>query len=171
MKAAPWGGTIMQQFLRRYAILYCAVFSMSSPVLVHAAAVYKWVDAEGVTWFSEEPPATELASIEVSRVAIDDYTPKVTGDLQSVLDVANSIEASRLERERARGEKERLMLKRRQLQQQSANAEQQYNTSYGVWYAPPYYRPPARPHPPYARPPVHTPRPGGTPPGRVTLGR
>ena len=164
----------MQQFVRLCAISCLVVCGMLSSGQVYAAAVYKWVDAEGVTWFSEEPPVTELASVEVTRVAIDDYTPEVASDLQSVIDVANSIEASRLERERARREKQRLMLKQRQLQQQSAYTGQPYNNSYSVWYAPPYY--PVRPRPPHARPPgarppAPTPYPGGTPPGRVTLGR
>lgn len=153
------------------AFFYLAVFSVLSSGLVHAAAVYKWVDAEGVTWYSEKPPVTELASLEVTRIAIDTRSPEVAGNLQSVLDVADSIEASRLQRERARREKERLVLKQRQLQQQSAFAAQPYNNTYGVWYAP-YYRHSVNPYPPYyGRPPAPMPRPRGTPPGRVTLGR
>lgn len=178
----------MQRFARLSVISCLAVSGMLSSGLTQAAAVYTWVDDEGVTWFSEKPPASESAGNEVSRVPVDDFSSlenRPEGDLQSVLDVAASIEASRLKRERARRENERLILERRQLQQQSDYAEQPYNERYNVWYAPPYYRP-GKPRPPYARPPGYrppggwppgsrppepAPYPGGTPPGRVTFGR
>ena len=178
----------MQRFVRLSVLPCLAVSGMLLSGPVQAAAVYKWVDEEGVTWFSEKPPAGESAGNEVSRVPVEDFSSREIrpeGDLQSVLDVAASIEASRLERERTRRENERLMLERRQLQQQSDYTQQPYSERYNVWYAPPYYRP-GKPRPPYARPPGYrppggrppghrppepAPLPGGTPPGRVTFGR
>jgi hypothetical protein len=144
--------------------------------------VYKWVSPAGVTHYAEQPPEFELASLEIMDVVAAEAVSPAVADYQSVLDVANSIEASRLERERVRLEREKLLLQERQLQQSQQLAEERYYGGYSGGYYLPYrrYRHPVKPSPhKYGRNPVPTPHGkggrssyrGGTPPARVYLNR
>jgi len=144
--------------------------------------VYKWAGPDGVTHYAEAPPEAGLASFEILDVVIAEPAPPVVADYQSVLDVANSIESSRLERERVRLEREKLRLQERQLQQSQLLAQQQYYGNYsGAYYVPNRrYRYPLKPYPhQYGRHPMPTPHGnggksssrGGGAPGRVYLNR
>jgi len=162
--------------MKRSRTLLAAICS-APLVLVSTTAigveVYKWAGPDGVTHYAEAPPESALTSLEILNVAATGPASPTVADYQSVLDVANSIETSRLARERVRLEREKLLLQeRRQL------AQQPYNESYAgtnVYYLP------------YSRYPLHhKPRPhhygtphnndggqphGGGTPGRVTLSR
>jgi len=96
--------------------------------------VYKWAGPDGVTHYAEAPPESNLASLEVLDVDTAEPALPAVADYQSVLDVANSIEASRLKRERARLERDKLLLQKRQ-----QLAQKQYYESYAgsnVYYLP-----------------------------------
>jgi len=111
----------------------------------HAADIYKWVGDDGVTHFSEVPPESGMASLEVLEVVPKEAAPADSKSYQSVLDVAKSIEDSRLERERLRLERDRLMLQKKQARQ--ARDDIDYD-DHRVYY-PVYNRYPYRP---YVRP-------------------
>lgn len=145
---------------------------------VSAVEIYKWAGPGGVTHYAESPPDSDLASLEVLNVVVVESSSPAIADYQSVLDVASSIEASRLKRERARLEREKLVLQARQ----QRLAQQQYydNTSGANVYYLPYsrgrhhYKP--DPHN-YGRHPVPAPHNNGgqshngSAPGRVNLSR
>jgi hypothetical protein len=160
-------------------------FSLSAIVCGTASGVevYKWTESDGVIHYAEAPPESGLASLEILDVVVAKPASPAVADYQSVLDVASSIEASRLERERVRLEREKLLLQKRQLKQSQLLAEQYYDNraGAGVYYMP-YYRSryPLKPYPHhnYGRHPVPTPYSnGGQPytgrsaPGRVYLNR
>jgi len=141
--------------------------------------IYKWTGSDGVIQYAESPPESDLAGLEILDVVVAEPASPAVADYQSVLDVASSIEASRLERERVRLEREKLALKERQ----QRLAQQQYDESYAgrnVYYLP-YSR--YRHHrKPYSHPyGGHSPTPyshgnggqshGGGASGRVTLSR
>lgn len=131
--------------------------------------VYKWTGDDGVTHYAEAPPEAGFSSLEILDVTAPGPVPPATTLYQPVLDVANSIEASRLERERARLERKKILLQERELQQSQLAAQQSYSRNYPVdtLYYPPRYRYPPRPYPPgYWRYPVPTPHHGGGQPGR-----
>lgn len=110
--------------------------------------VYRWVGADGATHFSETRPDIDPAGVKILEVVPEArrLSPS-SADYQSVLDVAKAIESSRLERERLRLEKKKLLLQNRQLRQW-AMIPQEYEDDYrGVrMYYSPYYRYPPR-HP------------------------
>lgn len=138
--------------------------------------VYKWVGFDGVTHYAETPPESDLAGLEVLDVVVAEPDSPVVADYRAVLAVANSIQAGRLERERVRLEKEKLLLQERQLQQY----DQSY-TGTSVFYPrfrrhryplKPYPHQLGRNHPrnPHGNGDFPSSR-GGTPPGRVNLKR
>jgi DNA-binding GntR family transcriptional regulator len=111
-----------------------------------AEQIYRWIGLDGATHFSETRPDVDPAGVEILEVVRGDRLSPPSRDYQSVLDVAKAIESSRLERERLRLEKKKLLLQNRQLQQ-SAMIPQAYDEDYrGVrLYYSPYYRYPAKP--------------------------
>jgi len=114
----------------------------------HAAEIYKWSGADGVTHYAAAPPEADLAGLEVLEVAA---APAVApaANYQALLDVAGSIEASRLARERVRLEREQLRLQERRLAAQQAYREDQ-DAGEGVYYLPYYrYHRPYKPHGPH----------------------
>jgi hypothetical protein len=71
--------------------------------------VYKWIDRNGVTHFSGTPPPAEFAGVEVIELSdLPPASPRAAADYQAMLDVAASIEQSRLQRQRLRLEQQRL---------------------------------------------------------------
>ncbi len=121
-----------------------------------AGEIYKWVTPDGVTHFSETPPAAAVASLEVVELDVAPPGQPAPGGYQSVLDVARSIEASRLERERLQLEKRKLRLER---ESQPRTPETAYGAPPVRIYYPPYRR--------YAPPPHYRdrfPKPRGWPP-------
>jgi len=106
--------------------------------------VYKWVAADGATHYSDAPPATDLASVEILEMAVATPARPAARNYQSVLDVANSIEASRLERERLRLEKKQLRLQEAQARQ-SIPARNDVDRVVGYYYLPGFHH--GRKHP------------------------
>ncbi len=128
--------------------------------------IYKWIESNGVTHYAETPPEASLSSLEILNVTAPGPALPAAVNYQSALDVANSIEASRLERERVRLEREKLLLQKRQLQQSQLAAQQKYYRDGAAYYLP-RYRYPYRPYPPRHRPhPAPTPHGDGGRPGR-----
>jgi hypothetical protein len=77
------------------------MFSMGA----NALEVYKWVDAQGVTHYSDSPPpeSVDMASAETLEVLSDYEAPAESKDnYRAILAVANDLERSRLARERIR---------------------------------------------------------------------
>ena len=110
--------------------------------------IYRWIGLDGATHFSETRPDVDPAGVEILDVVRGDRLSPPSRDYQSVLDVAKAIESSRLERERLRLEKKKLLLQNRQLQQ-SAMIPQEYEDDYRgarMYYSPYYRYPPRHPH-------------------------
>jgi hypothetical protein len=76
--------------------------ALASTLTVYAAGpVYQWIDAQGVTHFSEVLPAT--AGPEVSRIEFAPLPPPAAGDdYYSVINQAMRMEQRRLEAEAAK---------------------------------------------------------------------
>ena len=142
----------------RHAFLTILSISLLSPPAV-GEEIYKWVDEHGATHYGETLPRGDVASVEILEVM-----PAATAaqaapwDYRSTLDIANRMQADRLERERLRLEREKL-----RQQQREAEFEQQRldDTSPPEAYAVPYYGYPRRPYP---RPPYYGKYPGYPPP-------
>ena len=131
----------------RPLIIIVATAAMLFTVAASGDQIYRWAGADGATHFSETPPDVDLASVEILELVPGDRLPPPSRDYQSVLDVAKDIESSRLERERLRLEKKKLLLQSRQLHQ-SVMIPQEYDDDYGgvrLYYSP-YYRYPRKPH-------------------------
>jgi hypothetical protein len=136
---------------------------LALPSLEAATTVYKWVDAEGSTHYSEAPPVAAFSSVEIMELVPVASPGSERPDYRSTLEIANSMQADRLARERLR-------LEQLQLQQAIAAeqkrqyASQQEVTSGGPYYGYPYF--PYAPLPPYPgpRPPYLPPGGGHFPP-------
>jgi hypothetical protein len=156
------------------AVINVLVFGMPAT----AGEVYKWVDADGITHFGESPPASAAGEVEVIEMAVIEPVTQPTRDYQSTLDVAKSIEESRLERERLRLEQRKLDADSRR--RQPGAYSEQGTTRY---YYPPYYGHPRKYPPHHYRRPLseeryrhpaygYGPRHGGAPPtARANMGR
>lgn len=145
-----------------------------------ADPIYKWEGPDGVTHYSETPPAA-AADVNLEVLELSPRPPSQPGDTsdyRSALDVADSLQAARLERERLRLKRQRSLAQAREARQE---ARQQLEAPrYAVpWFFPPHrlLPPPGRgghapPHPDQPR--VH--RPPDTAPepplrGRVIVDR
>ena len=161
------GSAMYERLPLRYVVLTAISF-----LLVHtpttAREIYRWVDEGGATHYGEVVPEGDVASLEVLEVTVMEVPPEAAlRDYRATLDLANRMQADRLERERLRLEREKLRLQQRQVELDDWNSEDvPPSTSYYV----PYYRYPRRPYP---RPPYYGkypgyPRPphGQHPPGR-----
>ncbi len=91
--------------------LRCAAISLALLISTTGRAesieIYKWVSPDGVTHFSETRPAGVAGRIDTLKIAAPEPTTTRPDRYQSLLEVADSIEASRLERERLRLEQRR----------------------------------------------------------------
>jgi Domain of unknown function (DUF4124) len=129
-----------------------------------AGEIYKWVTPDGVTHFSESAPEAALASVEVIELEVAEPVQTAPRDYRSMLEVAESIEASRLARERLRLERRQW---EREQRSQDASTGEDYHAPTAWIYFPPYrgyQRPPGDRHlhnKPRLRPgPVPGPFPG-----------
>ena len=93
-------------------LLSCLPF----PQGINAAELFKWLDADGVTHYSDEPPpksVSEFKSLEFRESSVSgpraSSGASAEADYFSVINQAKRMEASRLERERLRLEKEKLV--------------------------------------------------------------
>ena len=110
------------------------------------AEIYKWVGPDGVTHYSEAAPGTQSRPVETLEFADVAPPPGAAADYQAVLEVANDLEAGRLERERLRLERQKL---RQEQAQAAARDRRQDADSTGYYPAYPYYYPHVRkPGPP-----------------------
>lgn len=165
-----------------HKVLYswAAVFSWL-PVALAAAPIYKWAGPDGVTHYSETPPAAPTGvNYEVLELSPSQSSTqrRDTADYRSVLEVADSLQAARLERERLRLERQRALAEVREARQ-----ETQQQRDEPRYLAPWFFQPHRlRPHPgrdrharPYPdQPRVHRPTdPAPEPPpgSRAIVGR
>ncbi|HSJ47226.1 MAG TPA: DUF4124 domain-containing protein [Gammaproteobacteria bacterium] len=75
-----------------------ALLAATSPAL--GGEIYRWVDEQGVTNFSQEPPDDPVQDARVLHLESLSTIPSV--DVTALLEVAERLEASRLAREQAR---------------------------------------------------------------------
>lgn len=131
--------------------------------VVTAAEIYKWVGSDGLTHYSETLPASELASVEVLDIATKSPSTVTSRKVQSMLDVARSLETSRLERERQRLEQRKISTQNAQPPGSNAATNTDYPSFFGYPYPYPYWHyAPYRHYPPVPRPYA---RHGHPPPG------
>jgi hypothetical protein len=100
---------------------------ISLPPTSSAGDIYKWVDASGVTHYSQEKPET-IASLEVIETQ-DRYTPPPpdsTEALNRIQRLTRQLAEERLALEQQRRDRERLALDRARLRQQQLE-EQRWN--------------------------------------------
>lgn len=112
-------------------LLFCGFFGSAH---VYAQEIFKWVDEEGITHFSEQPPEVALASLEILEVVSRPATPSPAGDIRTTLEVANDMQAGRLERERLRLEKQKLEQQNRQARLDAMRYDEAYRSAY--YYGP-----------------------------------
>ena len=118
-----------------------------------AAEVYKWVDENGVTHFTETPP--DLSVTGVSQPTLRDTRPSDYDPDQDIYDVEGQAERmqqlrdERTEKRQARLEREREAQKRQAVQYRDQEYYR-YPIYRPGWVNP---RPPLRPNPPVVRPP------------------
>jgi len=137
-------------------IVIVAVLGCGGPDPAMGVEIFKWVSPDGVTHFSEARPARVSGNVESLQIVAPEPASSAPQDYRSLLEVADSIEASRLERERLRLE-----------QREHADATAGPMTpATPVQASEPYFvLPYRRPFPPYLRPPRPEPRPPAMPPG------
>ncbi|WP_158675324.1 DUF4124 domain-containing protein [Thiohalobacter thiocyanaticus] len=157
-----------------------AVVLFGLPVALAAAPIYKWEGTDGSTYYSETPPAphadVDYEVIELSPEAPSQ--PPAAGGYRAVLDVADSLQAARLERERLRLERERTALEAHKIRQEAAQDTDTQRYAAPRFVLPHQFRPHpgpgmrAPPHP--EQPRVHRPpdaAPEPPPRGRAIVGR
>lgn len=97
----------------RNIILQLLLLLFISPAL--AGPVYRWIDAGGITHFSETPPVDTAATVQVLELPPPPpYNPD--DDYYSVANQAARMEAARLERDRVHAEQLRAEAALRQAQ-------------------------------------------------------
>jgi hypothetical protein len=160
----------------------CLSILLSVPAsLASAAQVYTWVDAVGVTHFSETPPpnpatGTQLVNIQPSPTSAD----APVEDFYSVINQAERMEKSRLAKEKLAAEKKqadaeasKARAEATALQQRSYNNSTNDDTRYypAYPYYPYYGHHPGRPG--HGHKPVHPAYPGHARPKnpRTSLGK
>lgn len=124
-----------------------------------AVAVYKWVDADGVTHYGEVAPSGGSSERIDLQPAPSAATPPAT-DVGAIVDLAERLERQRLQRERQRAELDaaQRQAERQDAEQAAAMAGAEF---YGRQAAQPTMiyplRPPHRYPPPHSRPPKDKP--------------
>ena len=92
-----------------YVIVVCVVLDLFLAIEANAGTVYKWVDRSGVTHYDQEPP--EDSNIVAELLFIPDAAeyPARSSSYASIIELAERLERSRLERERLRLAKEQAL--------------------------------------------------------------
>ena len=139
---------------------------------VSAQDIYKWQDQQGTTHYGEIPPPMEFSSFEVLEVQLEEPAGPVVESYRSALELANSLQADRLEREKLRLEREKLLQQDRQARLEAQRYNDTYQTRYynGGYYPYRSYSHPPHSGKPHPRPPQAS-YPGTSVPKRVYLGR
>ena len=157
--------------------IFLAIAGLAVIGTVSAQDIYKWQDQKGTTHYGEIPPPMEFSRFEVLDVRLEEPARPVAESYRSALELANNLQADRLEREKLRLEREKLLQQDRQARLEAQRYNDTYQSRYyngGYYPYRSYSRPPhsGKPHP---RPPrTHPPRasyPGTSVPKRVYLGR
>jgi len=157
--------------------IFLAIAGLAVIGTVSAQEIYKWQDQKGTTHYGEIPPPMEFSRFEVLDVRLEEPARPVAESYRSALELANNLQADRLEREKLRLEREKLLQQDRQARLEAQRYNDTYQSRYyngGYYPYRSYSRPPhsGKPHP---RPPrTHPPRasyPGTSVPKRVYLGR
>ena len=157
--------------------IFLAIAGLAVIGTVSAQDIYKWQDQKGTTHYGESPPPMEFSRFEVLDVRLEEPARPVAESYRSALELANNLQADRLEREKLRLEREKLLQQDRQARLEAQRYNDTYQSRYyngGYYPYRSYSRPPhsGKPHP---RPPrTHPPRasyPGTSVPKRVYLGR
>ena len=119
--------------------------------------VYKWIGADGVTYYSESQPDLPDAVVEMLELLPQAAPEPDAPGYRAALEVARDIEASRLQRERLRLERQKLRFEQAQATARAQREEapvRHYYPLYPYHYRYPH-KPPGKPgHYPY-RPPRH----------------
>jgi hypothetical protein len=97
---------------------------------VAAGEVYKWVDTDGVTHYSESRPRPPDGAVEAVALVPQGASTYEVPDYRAALEVARDIEASRLERERLRLERQKQSVE----QAQTAVRRQREDYEAGRYY-------------------------------------
>ncbi|MAT64412.1 MAG: hypothetical protein CMN57_02055 [Gammaproteobacteria bacterium] len=132
---------------------------------VTAGPVYTWRDADGGTHYSDTAPPAHLDYQTLELPPPPPAQPAAAGDYRAVLDVAERLQAARLERERLRLEREQAAVEALQTRQATAPGDDAPRDSAPWLVFPhplrPHPGPHVRPHPHPDQPPVrHAPAPG-----------
>ena len=135
---------------------------------VAAQEIYRWVDADGVTHFSDTPPQTDIGEVETIDIEIN---APAAGEVRE--DLFN-IEATAARMQAIRDELDEDLDARRDRQRSVSPPVVQYPEYpyYGVGYGFPLHSRPPGLRPPHPRPPRPEPRPSDDtatwrPPGRA----
>lgn len=164
---------MQQRVIHALAVVACWL-----PGAPAAEPIYKWEGADGSMHYSESPPAAETGLeyqvLELSPPPASAPTP--TGDYRAVIEVADSLQSARLQREQLRLQREQAALEQERLRQQARQDADQADGAATWLVFPRHFRPhqgPGRhlqPHPgqPRIRQPDSTPS-ESPPTGRVIV--
>jgi len=136
---------------RKWVAGFLLTVSLSAPA--SAAEIYKWVDENGVTHFTQMPPNPSITG--VSQPTLRDTRPSDYDPEQDIYGVeAQAERMQQLRDERKEKRQARLEREREARKQQAVQYRDREYYGYPVyrpgWVNP---RPPLRPTPPVARPP------------------
>lgn len=109
---------------------------LSLPLSVQARDIYKWVDSNGVTHYSQAPPEQTETKAEIIQLEVTKPEIRPVDQAQSILAIANQFERARLNREKARFDRN-LSLARLELETQRSALEQ--DDSIDVQYVSVFY--------------------------------
>ena len=123
---------------------------------ISASQIYQWVDENGVSHFSQQPPAKDTRN--VSTKTIRDTAPNAGGQAEDIYDTKAHEE--RMAEWREQREQQRQDARNRKDQQATQQISYPQPESYGrrPYIYPPIYRPPSRP-PQNPDRPIFNPRP------------
>jgi len=127
---------------------------------IGASEIYQWVDENGVSHFSQQPPSKDTQDVSTRKII--ETTPAVGGEAEDIYDTKAHEE--RMAEWRKQREQERKDARDRRDQDARKQPTYQQPESYGrrPYIYPPIYRPPVRPpgRPPYNPDrPIFNPRP------------
>ncbi len=139
-------------------VLLLLAFMASMPVF--ATEVYHWVDENGVSHYSQNAPATDVAG--VSKMILEDTTPPDYDPEEDRYGVEAQAERMAALREEMAEKREAQRERQRNAPQQPVVQYQQpYPYGYSSFWQPPYYPRPPRPVQPIAPAPTYPFRPPG----------
>lgn len=114
-----------------------AVFQLLSPAAA-GDVVYRWVDEDGITHFSDTPPAAQnTAQGGVESIALQENLPAAVnpaGDYYSIVNQWKRMREERNEREKLALEKERLRLEQSRAERAASATVVAVNTTPAVVY-------------------------------------